>query len=175
MQDFYISYCNLTSSDIPRLLIYNSTQLSHLDLAGNKLIFLDLHMLEVPSLELLNVSRNHITKFSNEMVKHIKHYKRKHMLRIDLTGNDITCGCSDDEISTLDLIQNAAKYNLSFVNHNIYTCFYHDSFELIMKIDFWNHRKKCKYPHLDLILTTTLSNLAIFLKLFICLACYKYR
>ena len=87
------------------------------------------------------------------MVNHIKQDNRNHMLNIDLTGNDITCGCSEDEISTFDLFSNAAKYNLSFVNGNLYTCLY----QLITKINLWNHSKNCKYPHLNLILATTLT------------------
>ena len=86
----------------------------------------------------------------------------KKVLRIDLRDNKLQCGCSREEISTVDIIKNSVKYHIEFIDRNLYTCNDKNTTRLLLDIDMSQYKLNCNYPHLALIVSIIVSNVALF-------------
>ena len=170
-----LSYNNLSTDDQPFYLLTNSQNMKSINFAGNKIDIFNLSLNNVPSLRNLNISYNHIYKFSIQTLFDLKNMNKPGSLDVDFRGNNLSCGCHSEELSTMELIKDGSKYGINFLDSNRYTCFKDNSYTLLFHVDVVKHKRMCRYPHLEFILSTTLSNALLIITLIIALLGYKYR
>lgn len=169
-----IAFNNLTSDQIPYNLFQNSNSLQTINLAGNHMGTFKINLVGLNHLTTLNMSNTKLTKFEIQTITYLKNTKPS-ILRIDLQNNILGCSCSQEEIAMIELIQNADKFDLHFINSDLYTCYDESSYRLLVDVNIAKHTISCRYKHLDLILGTTISNFLLLLVLVLTFVGYKYR
>lgn len=118
MRKLDISYNNI-STEIPVNFFTNAVAIHDLNLSGNRLETFSLQFKSAENFTNLNISGNIISKFDLPSIDDLKNFRQDHILRIDLRNNKLKCGCSLEEIATVDLIKNALNYNIEFIDSKL--------------------------------------------------------
>ncbi|XP_063446892.1 toll-like receptor 13 [Mytilus trossulus] len=115
-----LEYVDLSFNQIQSLsfsIFHNHSKLKTIILSHNILSDISFDMSTLPTLEMLNLSHNKIQAFSEESMNDISNIARSSGLKIDLSKNNLQCGCN-----TLPFIQWMHEHHRIFFGINTYRC-----------------------------------------------------
>lgn len=170
LQHIDLSYNGIGAGDIS-LQTFKDLPLTHINLAGNKLDKLNIQLDKIPGLIYLNLSFAHITILGDETMNGLRFSERKNNLTVDLTGNNLLCTCSSTH--TVEVISQAWKWKLNFVNSHLTTCIGSNGLMFLHSIDVRALANECSNIHT--IISITLSNVFLILLAIVTVLCYRYR
>ncbi|ELU10329.1 hypothetical protein CAPTEDRAFT_203987 [Capitella teleta] len=148
-----LSYNNI--SEFPSALLDGVSSLQQLNLTGNHLTDLNIIMHSMPNLRLLNISGNNISTLSQSMRSQLNDLT--HSLKLDLSGNPLSCGCRD-----LDFIDWLRTTTIAIHNVHLLSCLDStDGVHNLKTLDLEATRNKC-YPNtLQLIVISVAATFAV--------------
>ena len=144
--------------------------LEQLDVSQNRLTNLNI---DLNSIHFLNASDNKITKLSEKTIQMLKNLESP--VTLDLSNNLWDCGCSKESIQSVEFMQTASEYNVTFLNFVHYQCFGFGSYSFLSKVKVSELTDQCYPSNIHIYIQTVAITISFVLVILLFYLCYRCR
>ena len=141
-----------------------------LDVSQNKLTSLSI---KLNNIHFLNASDNKITKLSEKTIQMLKNLESP--VTLDLSNNLWDCGCSKESIQSVEFMQTASEYNVTFLNFVHYQCYGFGSYSLLSKVKVSELTNQCYPSNIHIYIQTVAITISLVLVILLFYLCYRCR
>lgn len=160
---------------IPNSFLEKCEHLQSLDVSQNKIRNLSLNFHDMSTPKFLNFSYNNMSSLNKDMRNNLEKLAARIHIVVDLTGNPLACGCSQEELDTVKLIQSSESSNITFYGVDNYVCFVKFKSILLKNADIKAIHKMCFPSYFYTILFTTIANVSVVLFITSLCLLHKFR